>query len=57
MIVDKQEEYYLIQSMGLTKKKIKDMLPSEIEEHCKRITKEEIRNRGLYNPDKKSDKP
>lgn len=29
------------------------MLPSEVEEHCKKITKEEIKNRGIYNPDKR----
>jgi len=51
MIVDESTEYYLIHSMGLTKKQIKEMLPSEIDEYCKKITKEEIKNRGIYNPD------
>lgn len=51
MIVDASTEYYLINSMGLNKKQIKEMLPSEIEEYCNKITKEEIKNRGIYNPD------
>ena len=46
MIVDKDTEDYLI-SMGLTKKQIKDMLPSEIEEYCNKITKQEIEARGI----------
>ena len=53
MKVDQNTEYYLIHSMGLNKKQIRDMLPSEVEEHCKKITKEEIKNRGIYNPDKR----
>jgi hypothetical protein len=52
MTVDKNTEHYLIHSMGLNKKQIKDMLPSEIEEHCKKVTKEEIKKRGIYTPDK-----
>ena len=51
MKVDENTEYYLIHSMGLNKKQIKDMLPSEIEEHCKKITKEEIKKRGIYKSD------
>ena len=56
MTVDKQEEYYLIHSMSLTKKQIKEMYQSDIEEHCEKVTKEEIRNRGFYNPGEESDK-
>jgi len=52
-IVNPNTEYYLIHSMGLTKKKIKDMLPSEIEEYCKKVTKERIKKRKIYDPDKK----
>ena len=47
-IVDKVTEYYLIHSMGLTKKQIKDMLPSEVEEHCKKVTRQEIDAMGVY---------
>ena len=39
--------------MGLTKKQIKDMLPSEIEEYCKKITREKIKNRGIFVPEEK----
>jgi hypothetical protein len=48
MTVTKNTEYYLIHSMGLNKKQIKDMLPSEIEEHCKNVTRKEIDARGIY---------
>ena len=51
MFVDENTEYYLIHSMGLTKKQIKDMLPSEVEEHCKKITRQEIEKRGIYKPE------
>jgi len=53
MKVDENTEYYLIHSMGLNMKQIKEMLPSQIEEHCKKVTKEEIKKRGIYNFDKK----
>jgi hypothetical protein len=48
MVVDENTEYYLIHSMGLTKKQIKDMLPSEIEKHCDKIIRERINDRGIY---------
>jgi len=56
MIVTKNTELYLIHCMGLTKKQIKDMLPSEVDRHCKNVIKQEIRKTGIYNPDDKSEK-
>jgi len=56
MTVDKHDEHYLIHCMGLNKKQIKEMLPSEVRLHCEAVTREKIRNRGMYNPDNKSDK-
>jgi len=51
MTVNENTEHYLIHSMGLNKKQIKEMLPSEIEKHCNDIIKQRIKNRGVYNPD------
>jgi len=51
MTVNGNTEYYLIHSMGLNKKQIKEMSSKEIEEHCKKITKKEIKNRGIYKSD------
>jgi hypothetical protein len=51
MKVDENTEHYLIHSMGLNKKQIKDMLPSEIDEHCDKIIKERIKERGIYIPE------
>ena len=57
-IVDKATEYYLIHSMGLTKKQIKEMMLSEIEEHCKNVVKQRIKETGIYKPeDEKPAKP
>ena len=56
MKVDENTEYYLIHSMGLNKKQIKDMLPSEIEKHCNDIIKQRIKDTGIYSPDKKPEK-
>ena len=53
MIVDEAIEYYLINSMGLTKQQIKDMLPSEIEEYCNTVIRERINARGIYKPEEK----
>ena len=53
MVVDESTEYYLINSMGLTKKQIKDMLPSEIEEYCDKVIRERINARGIYKPEEK----
>ena len=54
MTVDKSTEYYLINSIGLNKKQIKDMLPSEINNYCNKVIKERIRNGNIFTPDKKS---
>jgi hypothetical protein len=54
MVVDKNTEYYLINSMGLNKKQVKEMLPSEIEEHCKKVIRKEINDTGIFNLEKKS---
>jgi hypothetical protein len=43
--------------MGLTKKQIKEMLPSEIDEHCDKIIKQRIKERGIYNPENDVKKP
>jgi hypothetical protein len=51
MIVDENTEYYLINSMGLNKKQIRDMLPSEIDEHCDKIIKQRIKETGIYKED------
>jgi len=56
MIVDKSTENYLIHSMGLTKKQIKEMLPSEVDKHCKGVIKQRIEERGIYNPNEKTEK-
>jgi hypothetical protein len=53
MYVDENTEYYLIHSMGLTKTQIKKMLPSEIEEHCKKAIRKEIDDTGIYKPNDK----
>jgi hypothetical protein len=37
--------------MGLTKKQVKDMLPSEIDAYCKKVVKKEIDDLGMYKPD------
>jgi len=50
MKVDKNTEYYLINSMGLNKKQIEEMLPSEVEKHCKEVIKQRIKETGIYNP-------
>ena len=55
-VVSENTEYYLIHCMGLNKKQIKEMLPSEVRSHCEKVTREEIKNRGIYNPDEKSKK-
>ena len=54
MIVKPDVENYLIKSMGLTKTQIKNMLPSEIEQYCKNVTRQEIENRGIYKSETKS---
>jgi hypothetical protein len=49
MHVNKNTEYYLIHSMSLSKKQIKDMLPSEIDEHCKKIIRQRIEEQNRIN--------
>ena len=56
MVVDENTEHYLIHSMGLNKKQIKEMTPSEVDKYCNGIIKDRINNRGLLKPDKKSKK-
>ena len=56
MKVNENTEYYLINSMGLNKKQIKDMTPGEVEDHCKKIIKDRINKRGLLKTEKKSKK-
>jgi hypothetical protein len=53
MYVTKNTEYYLIHSMGLTKKQIKDMLPSEVEEHCRKVIKKELDDQRIFTPKEK----
>jgi hypothetical protein len=50
MYVDKSTEYYLIHSMGLTKKRIKDMLPSAVEKHCKEVIRKRLDERKIFIP-------
>ena len=52
MIVDEAREHYLIHSMGLTKKQIKKMLPSEVKAHCEKVVKNEIENSDFFKPKK-----
>jgi hypothetical protein len=56
MYVDKSTEYYLVHSMGLTKKQVRDMLPSEVKEHNHRIIRKwlEEQNRTIGLKNKKS---
>lgn len=56
MKVNESTEYYLIHSMGLTKKQIKDMLPSEIEEHCKGVIRSRINDRSMVKTKKQGQK-
>jgi len=56
MKVDENTEYYLIHSMGLNKKQIKDMLPSEIEKHCENVVKQRIQDRDIFKPESIDDK-
>jgi hypothetical protein len=49
MYVNETTEYYLIHSMGLTKKQIKDMLPSEIKEHNHKIIRQKIEEQNTIN--------
>jgi len=51
MVVDKSTEYYLTHSMGLTKKQINEMLPSEIDKHCEDIIRKRIDARKMVIPE------
>ena len=57
MTVDENTEYYLIHSMGLNKKQIKEMSFKEIEEHCNNIIKQRIKETGIYNSNEITEKP
>jgi hypothetical protein len=46
--VDKNAEYYLIHSMGLTKKQIKDMTLTEIEEHNKKKIRKWLDEQNVF---------
>ena len=48
MRVDQNTEYYLIHSMGLNLKQIKDMSFNEIEKHCNDIIKQRIKDRDVH---------
>ena len=50
MIVDESTEHYLIHSMGLTKKQIDEMLPSEVDQHCDEVIRKRIDARGMVKP-------
>ena len=56
MVTDKSNENYLIKIIGLTEEQIKNMLPSEVDKYCENVIQERIKNRGIYNPDLKSEK-
>lgn len=56
MIVTESQEDYLINSMGLTKKQIEEMLPSEIDQHCDDVIRKKIDARGMYIPPKNKKK-
>jgi hypothetical protein len=47
--VDKNTEYYLIHSMGLTKKQVKDMTLGEIKEHNHKIIRQRIEEQNRIN--------
>jgi hypothetical protein len=47
MIVDEITEHYLIHSMGLSKLQIKKLLPSEVEDHCKKVIRNRIDETGI----------
>jgi hypothetical protein len=49
MYVTKNTEYYLIHSMGLTKKQIKDMTPGQIDEHNHKIIRQRIEEQNRIN--------
>jgi hypothetical protein len=51
MYVDKREENYLINDIGLTKKQIKEMLPSEIDKYCDEVIRKRIDALGVYRPE------
>jgi hypothetical protein len=49
MVVNKNTEYYLIHSMGLTKKQIRDMTPAQVDEHCNKIIRQKIEEQNRIN--------
>jgi hypothetical protein len=48
MVVNKNTEYYLIHSMGLNKKQIKDMTPGQVDEHCNRIIRQRLDEQNVF---------
>jgi hypothetical protein len=56
MTVNKRKENYLISEMGLKKNKIKEMLPSEIKEYCRKVIRKEIYDLGIYRPEEDKQK-
>jgi hypothetical protein len=51
VFVTKDTEKHLIDNFGLTKKQIKELLPSEIKAHCDKVIRKEIDDLGIYRPD------
>jgi hypothetical protein len=51
MFVTKDKERYIIDRFGLTKKQIKDMLPSEVKAYRDKVIRKEIDDLGIYRPD------
>jgi hypothetical protein len=56
MTVSKRKENYLISEMELTKKQIKELLPSEIKAHCNKVIRKEIDDLGIYRPEEDKQK-
>jgi hypothetical protein len=56
MYVTKSQEYYLTTDIGLTKKQIKDMLPSEVDKYCDDVIRKRIDARGMYKPEENKQK-
>jgi hypothetical protein len=48
MVVSKNTEYYLVHEFGLSKKEIKDMLPSEIKEHNQKIIRKWLDQQKVF---------
>jgi len=55
MVVSEREKSSLIEYMNLTEEQIEEMLPSEIEQHCKEVIQKKIDARGMIRPDENED--